>query len=153
MKQLGLAPDRLTSLPQEFTLWDVDHKNSVVGFSIEQHNLVSTPFRPITGRFLVYAGAIKAFSDDFSDAKINFTVIVGSIDTGNHKRDRHLRSSTFFDVQKFPEIKFASIAFVQEKENRFILEGNLTIRNITRRVVFDAIPRLKENRDVQSAKF
>jgi polyisoprenoid-binding protein YceI len=108
-----------------------------VGFSIDQFNLVSNPFRSVTGKFQVYTGAIEAVSEDFNDAKIDFSVITGSINTGNYKRDRHLRSSSFFDVQNFPVMKFRSVAFIKVSDEYYVLEGDLSIRGVSRRIVFD----------------
>jgi len=136
------------------TSWGIDHKNSSVAFSIEQFNLVSAPFRNVTGKFQVYTGAIKAASGDFNDAKIDFSVIAGSVNTGNHKRDKHLRSSDFFNVQKFPVIKFQSANLIKVSADDYIVEGNLTMCGVCRKVVFDIAKRTVTNGpDGQLAKF
>jgi polyisoprenoid-binding protein YceI len=153
MKQLGLAPGRL-ALQHGVTSWDIDHKNSSVAFSIEQFNLVSTPFRNVTGKFQVYTGAIKAASEDFNDAKIDFSVIAGSVNTGNHKRDRHLRSSDFFNVQKFPVIEFRSTSVVKVSADEYVVEGILTMCGMCRKVVFDVAKRPVTNGlDSRAPKF
>jgi polyisoprenoid-binding protein YceI len=154
MKQPGLAPGRSRSHPHAIGSWDLNHKNSSVGFSIEQFNLVSRPFRRVTGKFQVYTGAIQAFFADFNEAKINFSVVVGSIYTGNAKRDRHLRSSTFFNAQQFPVMKFKSVVFIKVPGDRYILEGDLSICGVSRRIVFDVEQdRLTNELNGQIAKF
>jgi polyisoprenoid-binding protein YceI len=125
-----------------------------MGFSIEQFNLVSRPFRSVMGEFQVYAGAIQALSEDLNNAKIDFSVIVGSIYTGNGKRDRHLRSSAFFDAEQFPMMKFSSVAFIKVRGDQYVLEGDLSIRGVSRRIVFDVVEEpLSRRLDCQAAQF
>jgi len=137
MTQPGLAPDRAMSHRHAISSWEINHKNSSVGFSVEQFNLVSKPFKSVKGEFQVYSGAMQAVSEDFNESKIDFSVVVGSIYTGNDRRDRHLRSSAFFNAQQFPSMKFRSVAFIKVADNRFILEGDLSIRGLSRRILFD----------------
>jgi polyisoprenoid-binding protein YceI len=59
-----------------------------------------------------------------------------SIDTGNAKRDDHLRSPDFFDVKKFPKMTFESTG-VKGTPESFKLEGNLTLHGVTKAVEFD----------------
>ena len=137
MKQPGLASGHSILDGHIVSSWEINHKNSCVGFSVEQFNLVSGPFRIVTGKFQVYTGAIQGISEDFNEAKVNFSVIVGSIYTGNNKRDKHLRSSAFFDAQQFPAMQFNSVAFIKAPDDRYILEGDLRIRGVSRRMVFE----------------
>jgi polyisoprenoid-binding protein YceI len=139
MKQFGVAPDELTVRRYVVNSWEINHKNSCVGFSIEQFNLVSRPFRRIKGKFEVYAGAIQAMSGDFQEAKIDFSVIAGSINTGNDKRDKHLRSAAFFAAEQFPVMRFRSVAFIKVSNHHFVLEGDLMLHGISRRIAFDVI--------------
>src|SRR5262249_15077521 len=95
-----------------------------------------------------------ALSEDLNEAKIDFSVIVGSISTGNHKRDRHLRSSAFLDAQQFPTMKFRSVAFIQVPDNRYVLEGDLYLRGVSRRIVFDVVEEVPSDKlDHQVARF
>ena len=154
MKQLSIAPGQSTVQQRKSTSY-INHKNSCVSFSIEQYNLISKPFRNVEGTFQVYKGAIEAFSQDLHDANIDFSVIAGSISTGNDKRDKHLRSSAFFDVQKFPEMKFMSVAFIKVSDEHYILEGDLNIRGVSRRIVFDVAqePLNHDEQNDQAAQF
>jgi polyisoprenoid-binding protein YceI len=154
MKQPGLAPDRSMLDDQVVSSWAINHRNSWVRFSVEQFNLVSGPFRSVTGEFQVYAGAIQAVSEDFNEAKINFSVIAGSIYTGNHKRDKHLRSAAFFDAEHFPVIKFMSVAFIKGPRDGYILEGHLTMRGVCGKIAFDvAQGRSNLEANVETATF
>ena len=80
---------------------------------------------------------MESSKPDFSDAKINFTAEVASINTDNETRDNHLKSPDFFDAAKFPQIKFVSTSFVPLGDNKYTLVGNLTIREVTKAVTFD----------------
>lgn len=75
--------------------------------------------------------------EDFSDAKINFTVDVASIDTDNERRDNHLKGDDFFNAEKFPAMKFESTSMKSLGNNKYTLAGNLTIRDVTKPVSFD----------------
>ena len=59
---------------------------------------------------------------DFSDAKINFTAEVNSINTDNEQRDNHLKSDDFFNAAKFPQMKFVSTSFTPLGDNKYKLE-------------------------------
>jgi len=154
MKQPALAPGHLMLDGHIVNSWEINHKNSSVGFSVKQFNLVSGPFRTVIGEFQVYKGAIQAISEDFNEAKVEFSVIVGSIYTGNSKRDKHLRSSVFLDAQKFPMMKFSNVAFIRlASGHRYILEGDLNIRGLSKRIVFDVSRLLAQEPNGQVARF
>ena len=106
--------------------WNVDASHSNVKFSVS-HLVVSE----VEGSFRVFDGTIDAPSDDFNNATINFTVDVASINTDNEKRDEHLKSDDFFNAAKYPKMTFKSTSFKKGKGNNYVLEGNLTIRDVT----------------------
>jgi polyisoprenoid-binding protein YceI len=140
MQKPDLSSDQI--MPGEYyetTAWSINYNASYVRFLIAQHNLVGKPFRKIQGKFRVYAGFLGTNMEDFTDADINFSIVVNSINTGNDKRDKALKSPAFLNVAKFPLIRFKSVAFVRERNNNYILEGDCTIRGITKRVVFDVV--------------
>jgi len=114
------------------TKWTVDKSHSNVKFSVI-HLVVSE----MEGSFKVFDGAIEHTKADLSDAKINFTVDVNSINTDNENRDKHLKSDDFFNAEKFPSMTFVSTAFTPVGGNKYKLAGNLTIRDITKPVTFD----------------
>lgn len=118
------------ALPGEGT-YELDNMHSSVGFEIP-HLVVST----VEGKFKVFDGTVE-INPDFSKSKLVASVDIGSIDSGTEKRDDHLRSPDFFDAKKFAKMKFVSTAIKGEPGN-FKLEGNLTIRDQTRKVIFDA---------------
>jgi len=121
-----------TMLSNAQTTWKVDASHSSLGFSVS-HMVVSET----EGRFKVYDGTVVSKTDDFTDAQINFTVDAKSIDTDNEKRDEHLRSDDFFNAEKFPNLTFKSTSFKKVSGNKYVLEGELTIRDVTKKVKFD----------------
>jgi polyisoprenoid-binding protein YceI len=121
-----------TMLAQAQSTWKVDGSHSSLGFSVS-HMVVSET----EGRFKVYDGTVVSKNDDFTDAQINFTVDAKSIDTDNEKRDEHLRSDDFFNAEKFPNLTFKSTSFKKVSGNKYVLEGELTIRDVTKKVKFD----------------
>ena len=112
--------------------WNVDASHSNVKFSVS-HLVVSE----VEGSFRVFDGTIDAPSDDFNNATINFTVDVASINTDNEKRDEHLKSDDFFNAAKYPKMTFKSTSFKKGKGNNYVLEGNLTIRDVTKKMKFN----------------
>lgn len=68
----------------------------------------------------------------FENAEISFTAKTSSINTGNEGRDRHLKSADFFDMENYPNISFKSRSFNGDK-----LTGDLSIRDVTKEVIFD----------------
>jgi polyisoprenoid-binding protein YceI len=116
------------------TQWNVDGAHSSVKFVVT-HLVISE----VEGSFKVYSGSIESANEDFSDAKIEFAVDVTSVNTDNEMRDNHLRSDDFFSAEKYPKMTFKSTAFKPLGGNKYALEGDLTIRDVTRRVSFDVI--------------
>ncbi|MDF2186895.1 YceI family protein [Paraflavitalea sp. CAU 1676] len=112
--------------------WTLDKSHSNVRFTIT-HNVVSQ----MDGGFTTFDGSLEHTKPDYSDAKITFTIETGSVNTANENRDKHLKSADFFDAEKYPQIKFESTAFKPLGGNKFKLEGNLTVKDVTKAVSFD----------------
>lgn len=112
--------------------WSLDKAHSNVKFTIT-HLVVSE----VEGTFKLFDGSMENTKNDFSDAKISFTVDVNSINTDNDYRDKHLKSDDFFNAEKYPSMKFESTSFTPQGGNKYKLAGNLTIRDVTKPVVFD----------------
>lgn len=133
-KQKTLANKENTAAvaPELAGKWSIDKSHSNVKFSVT-HLVVSE----VEGSFKLFDGSMENSKTDFSDAKINFTVDVNSLNTDNEMRDKHLKSDDFFNAEKFPSMKFQSTSFTPAGGNKYKLAGNLTIRDVTKPVVFD----------------
>lgn len=112
--------------------WVVDNAHSGVKFTVS-HLVISE----VEGNFKNFTGQMTAAQPDFSDAKINFTVDVNSINTDNEMRDKHLKSDDFFNAEKFPSMSFKSLLFKKTGDKRYDLVGELTIRDVTKKVKFN----------------
>jgi polyisoprenoid-binding protein YceI len=114
--------------------WKLDKAHSNISFSIK-HMVIST----VTGVFKDFDIVFKSAKEDFSDASVEAVIKVASISTDNDRRDTHLKSDDFFNAEKYPEIKFKSTAFEKTGDGKYKITGDLTIRDVTKRVVFDAV--------------
>jgi polyisoprenoid-binding protein YceI len=119
--------------PLTESVWKSDKAHSNIKFTIT-HMMVSD----VEGRFGAFDARIKSTKDDFSDAVVEFTADVNSIDTENEQRDNHLKSPDFFDAAKYATLTFKSTAFKKIADNQFKVTGNLTLHGVTKEVVFDA---------------
>ncbi|MCX7798464.1 MAG: YceI family protein [Melioribacter sp.] len=122
------------SLSQAQTKWTFDKAHSKVQFKVS-HMVISE----VTGQFNNYEGTVESSKDDFTDAKINFSIDVKSIDTDNEQRDNHLKSDDFFNAEKYPKITFVSKSFKKISGKKYKLIGDLTIRDVTKQVQLDVI--------------
>jgi polyisoprenoid-binding protein YceI len=113
--------------------WNVDPSHSSVAFEVK-HLMIST----VRGHFREFEGTIEAAEDDPSNSRCYGSVKVASIDTGDPKRDEHLRSPDFFDAEKYPEMRFESTHIENIEGPLYRMRGNLTIKDQTREVEFDA---------------
>ncbi|MCU0379712.1 MAG: YceI family protein [Chitinophagaceae bacterium] len=121
----------LNSMAQ-VTKWAVDKGHSNVKFTVT-HMTVSE----VEGSFKIFDGTMEHTKADFTDAKVNFSVDVNSVFTDNERRDNHLKSDDFFNAATYPTMKFVSTGIKPLGGNKYQLAGNLTIRDITKPVVFD----------------
>lgn len=128
--------------------WKLDKAHSSITFTV-RHMVISD----VTGSFKDYTVALKSEKDDFSDAEVQSTIKVGSISTDNAMRDNHLKSDDFFNAEKYPEINFKSTSFEKVGDNKYKINGDLTIRDVTKKVTFDAVLNgtLKTGRGLLSA--
>ncbi|MFN5629251.1 MAG: YceI family protein [Bacteroidota bacterium] len=114
------------------TSWNVDNSHSNVKFTVT-HLVVSE----VDGSFRTYSGNIESTKADFDGAVINFTVDVNSVNTDNEMRDKHLKADDFFNAEKYPQMSFKSSSFKKASDKKYVLEGDLTIKDVTKRVKFD----------------
>ncbi|MCS7316093.1 MAG: YceI family protein [Bryobacteraceae bacterium] len=112
--------------------WEIDSAHSSVQFAV-RHMMVAT----VRGQFGKLTGKVRWDPAKPSEARVEAQVEVGSIDTREPKRDAHLRSPDFFDAEKFPTMTFRSTSVTPVGPGRYRLSGELTIRGITRPVVFE----------------
>jgi polyisoprenoid-binding protein YceI len=108
--------------------WRVDPAHSRIGFAVK-HLVIATA----RGAFGEFEGTL-----DLDEGRAYGTVKAGSVDTNIDRRDEHLRSSDFFEVAEHPELRFESTEIRPLGEDTFEVEGELTIRGVTKPVVLRA---------------
>ncbi len=113
--------------------WQIDKAHTDVSFSV-RHMMVST----VRGHFKGVEGTLEFDPDNVTSAKLQVTIPVASIDTREERRDGHLRSADFFDVENHPSMTYVSRAVRALGGDRYRVEGDLTIRGQTRPVALDA---------------
>ncbi|MBX3129353.1 MAG: YceI family protein [Polyangiaceae bacterium] len=116
----------------EAKLWNIDTTHSGISFSVR--HLV---FAKVRGRFAQWSGAVRLDPTDLTRSTVEVEIEAASIDTGVADRDTHLRSADFFDVERFPKLRFRGTAVEQSGAEQYRLRGELTIRDVTREVVLD----------------
>ena len=115
------------------TNWKIDPVHSSIQFDVT-HLVVST----VTGSFTEFSGNLTSSGETFENSKVECSVNVNSIDTENLTRDKHLKEDDFFNAQKSPSISFKSTSFKKTGDNQYKIEGDLTIRDVTKTVSFMA---------------
>jgi polyisoprenoid-binding protein YceI len=117
------------SLAQE---WQIDRAHSAAQFSV-RHLMVST----VRGQFGKLTGTVQYDPKNPSATNVQAEVDVTTIDTREPKRDAHLKSADFFEAERYPTITFRSTKVEPAGPKRLKLTGDLTMKGITKQVVFD----------------
>ena len=120
--------------------WEIDPAHSNVQFGV-RHLMIST----VRGKFTKFTATAAGDEKDAAHASVQASVDVASIDTGDEKRDAHLKTPDFFDAEKFPTITFKSTKVEAAGDRRYKLHGDLTMHGVTKPVVLDveATPEVK----------
>lgn len=120
------------SLSAQSTQWKIDTSHSAVQFSVK-HMMVTT----VRGHFGTLTGTVAYDPAKPAATVVEAEVDVNTIDTRNERRDKHLRSADFFDVEKFPKMTFKSKSVRAVAPGKLLLVGDLTLRGTTREVTFE----------------
>ena len=114
------------------TTWQLDPAHTNVEFSVKHLMLAR-----VKGRFTGVAGTVMLAAEPTAST-VEVVIDAASIDTREAKRDAHLRSADFFDVERFPTIAFRSREVRPTGGGEFSVVGDLTIRDVTREVTLEA---------------
>ncbi|WP_395659079.1 YceI family protein [Nocardioides sp.] len=107
--------------------WEIDPGHADVSF-VGRHFMVTK----VRGRFAGVTGAV-VIAEDIEDSRVEVTIDMASVASGNPTRDDHLRSAELFDVERFPQATFRSTKVVWNGDRGTVL-GDLTIHGVTRAV-------------------
>jgi polyisoprenoid-binding protein YceI len=111
--------------------YEVDASHTDVGFVVRHLMLSKT-----RGRFPGVTGTI-VIGEDPLDSRVEVSIETAGVDTGDENRDQHLRSADFFDTEQHPVMTYRSRAVRPAGPGRWTVDGDLTIRDVTRPVVLD----------------
>jgi len=112
--------------------YKIDPAHSEILFKV-RHLMISN----VTGSFKKFDGSLENEAGDFSDAKISFEADIDSIETNSAQRDGHLKSDDFFNAEQFPKLTFVSTGITKESDEEYKLQGDLTIRDVTKNITLD----------------
>lgn len=114
----------------EKTKWVIDPAHSEVSFKVK-HLMISN----VKGLFKEFKGSISTKGEELFAQDIEFSLNPASIDTGAADRDAHLKSADFFDVEKYKSLIFKGTGLkTGEEQGTYVLNGDLTIKDVTRPV-------------------
>lgn len=111
--------------------FSIDSNHSSVSFRVK--HIVGK----VTGHFARFSGTFDYDPANLAAGSAQATLQAQSIDTGIEKRDKHLRSPDYFDVQTFPTLTFKGAGVTDVQGSRAKLRGDLTLHGVTRPVVLD----------------
>jgi polyisoprenoid-binding protein YceI len=113
------------------TTWNIDPAHSAAEFKVK-HMMIAN----VKGHFSKVSGVLIRDESNPANDRVESTIEAASIETRNEQRDGHLKSPDFFDVEKFPTLHFKSTTVNVVGEGELSVEGDLTIRGVTRKVRF-----------------
>lgn len=124
------------------TTWQLDPAHTGVNFSV-RHMMIAN----VRGAFSGVKGTVVYDAANPAETTIEAVIEAATISTHQEQRDAHLKSGDFLDVEKFPEIRFRSTRVDPSIDGELRVEGELTIRDVTRPVVLQVEGLTAEGRD------
>lgn len=128
----AIAQTTPASATAEAAAFQIDPAHTNIGFRIRRMGIAF-----VEGEFDDFTGTISYDPNDLAATRADVTVQTTSIDTDVERRDDHLRSADFFEVETYPTMTFAATSVQPTGPNSFRLLGDLTIKGTTKEVVFD----------------
>ncbi len=110
------------------TSWTIDKAHSAINFEVTHF------FTPVNGQFNDYEATVNFDPENLEESMIDVQIMVNSIDTKNEKRDGHLKTDDFFNAEKWPYITFKSTSIESAGNNKFVANGTLTIKDVSREI-------------------
>jgi len=124
------APSIAAPIAAPATRWDIDPAHTNAQFSVK-HMMVTT----VRGHFGKVSGSVRLDAADVRRSSVEVVIDASSIDTREPKRDAHLKSADFFDVEKFPQITFTSTKVEPAADGELKVTGDLTMHGVTKSIV------------------
>jgi polyisoprenoid-binding protein YceI len=109
-------------------VWNVDVAHTEINFSVRHF------FTPVSGSFDDYEVNLMYDAENPANSTVEVVIDVASVNTGNERRDNHLRSGDWFEAERYPQITFKSKSVQQAGAGRLLARGDLAIKGVTREV-------------------
>jgi polyisoprenoid-binding protein YceI len=113
------------------TTWNIDPAHSVAEFKVK-HMMISN----LKGQFAKVTGVLTLDESRLTASRVEALIEAASLESRDAQRDAHLKSADFFHVEKFPTLSFKSTRISLVGDGELAVEGDLTIRDITRKALF-----------------
>jgi polyisoprenoid-binding protein YceI len=113
------------------TAWKIDPVHSLARFKVK-HMMITN----VNGEFAGVSGTLKLDGADITNSRVEASIDATTVNTRDAQRDTHLKSADFFDVEKFPTLTFNSTRVSKKADGELVVEGDLSIHGVTRRVRF-----------------
>ena len=126
-----MAASEAAAAPQAVTRWTIDPAHTVAEFKV-RHMMVTN----VKGHFSGITGSVILDESDIAKSSVEASMEAASLNTREPQRDAHLKSEDFLHAEKFPTLSFKSTR-IARKGDGLAVTGDLTIRGVTRSVVFD----------------
>jgi polyisoprenoid-binding protein YceI len=120
--------------PSLAAMYKFDSAHSSASFSVK-HLMISN----VTGQFSKVSGTVEYDPKAPKDAKVEATIDMSTVDTREPKRDEHLKSADFFDVQKYPTMSFKSKKILTASKDKLKVLGDLTLHGVTKEVTLNVV--------------
>ena len=114
------------------TTWNIDPAHTVAEFKVK-HMMISN----VKGHFAKVTGTLTLDRSDLTQSKVTASIDAASLETRDAQRDAHVKSADFLDVEKFPTLSFSSTRISIVGVGELSVEGDLTIRGVTQKAVFN----------------
>lgn len=118
-----------TAITSSVRTYSIDKSHSEVTFQVR--HLITK----VRGSFSDFSGTIEFDAADPARSKVNVSIQASSIDTNEPNRDTHLKSDDFFAADKYPTLTFVSTSITSKGDNLYHVEGDLTIRGVSKHIV------------------
>jgi len=133
MATMSTSPTPQTAAPKAATsTWNLDPVHSVAEFKVK-HMMISN----VKGQFANVAGVLTLDESDPTNSDVEASIEAASVNTRDAQRDTHLKSEDFFHAERFPKLSFKSTRITRTGNGELAVAGDLTIRGVTRNVVFN----------------
>ncbi|HET9401873.1 MAG TPA: YceI family protein [Candidatus Acidoferrales bacterium] len=113
------------------TTWNIDPAHTTAEFKVK-HMMIAN----VKGHFSKVSGVLRLDESNLANSRVEATIEAASIHTRDDQRDAHLKSADFFDTENFPTLNFKSTGISLVRDGELAVEGDMTIRGVTRKVRF-----------------